>query len=542
MNKRNGIRSGIALMVLSLVLAGIPMRAYAEPDEPAAEETAVTEETAAETTADPAAAPNGDTTAEAEITDTADTSETTTDTATETTDTTESTTSTERTTMAPPETLSMIQSEETADGGIRILSFKWTTEENVVIPDTIGGKPVTEIAEGAFKYCYSDTVRLPDTVRVIGAHAFEGCAYLLNMDIPKECERIGAYAFADCTRLAAVNIPDSVQEIGQRAFDNTPFYSSRTEEAVILGDGILYAYNGEAAAFSVPETVKVIGAYAFAEHETLRSVTIPAGVKHIKECAFGGCTALAEIQAPDYIQELAADAFSDTKWYTSGKEEFLTLGKMLLAYRGSENVVDVPDGIRVINDSAFEMNNAVTTVHLPDSVEEIRRAAFYRCPSLQVAEFGDRLSTIGEMAFWGCETLSYLRLGHALTAIGDYAFAGCPHLEKVYLPDTLQSIGAKAFGYSYDDAKGYLRLKNELTLYSNTAVGRSYAEAEGITHAPLPDEENTAPTPTVTAPPDESAIIGTPRGKAWIAAGSLGAMLIAAGIIRNLIKKRKESE
>lgn len=532
MNKRNRVRTGAALMVLSLLLAGIPMQVYAEQQD----ETAVTEETAAEPETDPA---GEETTAEDETAETTETSETTEET---TTDTTESTTSTERTTMTAPDALTMIQSEETPDGGIRILSFKWTTEENVTIPDTIGGKPVTEIAEGAFKYCYSDTVALPDTVRVIGAHAFEGCAYLQQMEIPQSCESIGAYAFADCTRLAAVSIPDSVQEIGRMAFDNTAFYSSKTEDAVILGDGILYAYNGDAASLTIPDNVKCIAAYACAEHESLRSVTIPAGVKRIQECAFGGCTALAEIQTPDYIPELAADAFTGTKWYSSGKEEFLTLGKMLIAYRGKENVIEVPDGIRVINDSAFEANKSVTTVKLPESVEEIRRAAFYGCPSLQVAEFGDRLNTIGDMAFWGCETLSYLRLGHGLATVGDYAFAGCPRLEKVYLPDTLQSIGNKAFGYSYDDAKGYLRLKNELVLYSNSAVGRAYAEAEGITHEPLPDEENTAPTPVVTAPPDEAALIGTPRGKAWLAAGGIGIVLIAAGLIRRLIRKRRETD
>lgn len=326
------------------------------------------------------------------------------------------------------------------------------------------------------------------------------------------------------------------------AFDGTPFYQNQTDDFVILGDGILYAYNGSATDLVIPDTVKMIGAYACADHQTMKSVTIPPSVHAVAFCAFDNCTALAKITAPDYIAELAPDAFSNTKWMTAGKEDFLTLGKMLVAYRGKGGEVEVPEGIRVINDAAFEMNNAVTVVRLPDSVEEIRRGAFYRCPSLQVAEFGDGLKSIGDMAFWGCNTLFYLRLGHALTSVGDYAFAGCPALTEIYLPDTMQQIGEKAFGYSYDDQKGYLKLKNELVLYSNTEVVRLYAEAEDIAREPLPDEENTEPAPEIIAPEEEGRGSGLPRGTAWIPAAGLGGVLVLIGGIWLAVKRKKESE
>ena len=213
---------------------------------------------------------------------------------------------------------------------------------------------------------------------------------------------------------------------------------------------------------------------------------------------------------------------------------------MLVSYRGKENEITVPDGIRVINDGAFKGNNSVTVVRLPDSVEEIRSEAFYGCPSLQVAELGDNLKSIGDLAFRDCGTLGYLKLGHSLASVGDYAFAGCPALTELYLPDTLQTLGEKPFGYSYDDQKGYLKLRNELVLYSNTQAVRLYAEAEEITQEPLPDVENTEPAPEVAAPEGQGRNLGKLRGTAWIPAVGLGGVLVIAGGIRMIRKRKKE--
>lgn len=523
MNKRSTIRRIAVLLSAAMLCTCTALPAFAEPEEDSApaEDSTVDSDTAD----DPDAADaEGDAPEE-------ESSEETTEPVTE---------PVVRVTMTAPDTLSMLSYEETADGGMRITAFRWTVEETVTIPAQINGKPVTEIGTGAFKYCYADFVELPDTVTVIGDNAFEGCAYLQAIEIPEGCVSIGVLAFADCDLLETVGIPDSVQEIGYMAFDGTPFYRNQTDDFVILGDGILYAYNGSDTDLEIPDTVKTIGAYACADHQTMKSVTIPASVHAIKDCAFDHCTALAKITAPDYIAELAPDAFANTKWMTGSKEEFLTLGKMLIAYRGKGGEVEVPDGIRVINNSAFEMDNAVTVVRLPGSVEEIRRAAFYRCPSLQVAEFGDGLKSIGDMAFWGCNTLFYLRLGHALESVGDYAFAGCAALTEVYLPDTVQHIGEKAFGYSYDDQKGYLKLRNEMVLYSNTEAVRLYAAAEEIAQEPLPDEENTEPAPEIAAPDGESGGLGMPRGTAWIPAAGLGGLLVLSGCIWLVVKRKRE--
>lgn len=528
MNKGKGLlQRAAACSAAILLLGGLSLPVFAEPeDTPAADPAAVTDpaEPGAEAPADPNAAAG-------------ETTDITTETTTEST--TEGTT-TERTEMAPPDPLEMTETEDAADGGVCIRSFRWTCENTVEIPAEIGGKPVTEIAAEAFKYCYADTVLLPDTVKRIGARAFEGCAYLKSVTVPQACVSIGENAFAGCEMLETVTLPDTVQEIGAGAFDGTPYLNAQTGDAVILGSGILYAYRGTNAAYAVPEQVRIIGAGAFANAETLTKITIPAGVQQIQQGAFSGCTALAEIEAPDTVNYLAADALTDTKWMTAGKEDYLTLGKMLIAYRGKDSIAEVPDGIRIINSGAFAGNNGITTVHLPESVREIREDAFRGCGSLQVAVFGDQLSLIGANAFADCKTLNYLRLGHALETIGDYAFAGCPSLTEVYLPDTVKILGEKAFGYGADGESGYRRMKNELVLYANTGTVREYADAEGIEHQPLPDAENTEPAPVVTEPENVSPGFGRIRGRAWIPAVMLGSLLVVSGVISYTVRKKKQ--
>ncbi len=444
------------------------------------------------------------------------------------------------TTGAAGETLGSMEFEDLPDGTLRLKSFRWFDEPVVTVPADVNGKAVTEIGQRAFQYCYADEVVLPETVTKIGDEAFAGNAYMKKMTIPAGCTSIGYRAFAECDLLAEVTIPESVTYIGYLAFDSTPFYLSGQEDFTVLGGGVLYAYNGTAADVTIPANVAVIGPYACSNHAEMKSVTIPDSVKTVWDGAFDNCPELKTVQAPATFDYVDAAAFVNTAFYNDFSGDFLMLGDYLLHYAGKETEVHVPDGVRVVNDSAFEGNTAFTTLLLPDSVERVGRAACYRCTSLQVVTLGDKVQAIGDMAFYGCETLRYLRVGHQLSAIGDYAFAGCRDLETVYLPDTLTSIGDKAFGYVWNlDTSQYDKMSTALTLYSNTEAAKTYAQAEGIKLEPLPETENTEPPPQVTTVTTEQGA-GIISGKAWIPAAGLGGVLVLIGAVTFAVRKKKK--
>lgn len=80
---------------------------------------------------------------------------------------------------------------------------------------------VTRIGAKAFSALLNSElmiVEIPDSVTIIGAHAFEGCNNLQEITLPESVTRIEWSAFKRCTNLARVRIPQSVLGIESEAF------------------------------------------------------------------------------------------------------------------------------------------------------------------------------------------------------------------------------------------------------------------------------------------------------------------------------------
>ena len=103
-------------------------------------------------------------------------------------------------------------------------------------------------------------------------------------------------------------------------------------------------------------------------------------------------------------------------------KDFQMTGDILTKYLGTEAIVEVPEGIQIIGDSAFEYCMEVQEVYLPDTVEQI-----------------------GKHAFQG-SGIRKIHLPEGLRVIDIYAFSGTP-LEYVELPEILQKLGHSAFRY-----------------------------------------------------------------------------------------------
>lgn len=435
---------------------------------------------------------------------------------------------------------------EITDGEAVITAFSWLNETVVTIPDTIEGCPVTKIAPYAFQYCFADEVILPKTVREIGDYSFMGCEYLLNLTIPEDCAYIGYSAFQDCTQLKTVVIPETVSEIGFCAFEDTAFIRSITDDCIILGDGVLYAYQGGADVKDVviPDTVKTIGYYAFADQQGIESITIPDSVTQIMEGAFDNCVSLGTIHAPATFARLEPDALYNTKWFREYKGDFVTLGDILVAYKGEGPEVTVPDSVAIIGRSAFEGNPFITTVHLPASVTEIRKAAFYKCSSLQVVTTSDSVSRIDDMAFYGCKNLKFINIGSKLEHLGSRAFLSCDALESLNLPVTVQSVGEYALGYSLDVQTDALLKQEGFTVYSNAEAVKNYGKSAAVAVEPYSDEvTQTTPevTTTTTTTLSTARNAGSPTAsKGWVIPVIIGAVLIVGGLVTICIRMRKK--
>ena len=77
--------------------------------------------------------------------------------------------------------------------------------ECLVLPDTLGGAPVVEIAAGAFTNAACREVILPDTLRRIEPGAFTGCA-VESLTLFDNLQTVSDYAFEGCTALRTLHI------------------------------------------------------------------------------------------------------------------------------------------------------------------------------------------------------------------------------------------------------------------------------------------------------------------------------------------------
>ena len=291
---------------------------------------------------------------------------------------------------------------------------------SITIPNS-----VTSIGSYSFSGCSGLTsVTIPNSVTSIGDCAFSGCSGLTSVTIPSSVTSIGSYAFRGCSGLTSVTIPDSVTSIGSGAFTDcgATLYDTVSISGVKLVDGWAVGYEsslsgnvdltdcrgiednafksckgitsfscgadspnfkvengllltrdgrklikGAGGDVEIPDSVEVIGAYAFSGYSSLTSISIPDSVKVIETYAFYACRGLSSVSIPDSVWGIEDDAFKDC--------------------------------------------SSLTAVKIPDSVVAIGGWAFCRCSSLRSLEIGRGVECIGLLSFEGTpiDSLSFDR-------------------------------------------------------------------------------------------------------------------------------------
>ena len=163
------------------------------------------------------------------------------------------------------------------DGMVKITSYGGADTE-IVIPDTLDGKPVTAIGELAFHFSLSLTsVTIPDSVTCISKRAFSCCYNLMSIALPSGLTAIEPGTFELCNSLTSIAIPDSITTIAEDAFVSCKalqsFTLSPNHPYFFLADGALcrtvdntllfYPNARENRTYRIPDGIAAISAYAF---------------------------------------------------------------------------------------------------------------------------------------------------------------------------------------------------------------------------------------------------------------------------------------
>ena len=135
-------------------------------------------------------------------------------------------------------------------------------------------------------------VVIPETVRKIMPHAFDGCKKLTQIVIPASVSSIGERAFMDCTGLKKIVLQGKKTKIGAEAF----LRCSKITTAGLIGTG-----KGKGFGMEIPWT-ETIPENAFSGMTKLKSVVLPETVKSIGKNAFKGCKSLESINLPENVK------------------------------------------------------------------------------------------------------------------------------------------------------------------------------------------------------------------------------------------------
>lgn len=201
---------------------------------------------------------------------------------------------------------SKLKAELKDDTFCSFLFIESKTLKSIILP-----KKLKSIEAGVFANCDSLTsVVIPEGLTHMEGGVFAGCSSLASLSIPAATENISEGAFEGCTGVTSFHVDEA-----------NPNYS--TEGTVLFNKNknkIIYAL-GHIDDYKVPASVDTIGASSFQDQSDLIYLTLPEGLKIIKEAAFGNSRKIKYVYA--YMREPAT--LEDFSFATTVMGDFIYL-------------------------------------------------------------------------------------------------------------------------------------------------------------------------------------------------------------------------
>jgi hypothetical protein len=362
---------------------------------------------------------------------------------------------------------------------------------DVSIPTTIEDNgiqfTVTEIADGAFAYCFPMTsLIIPSTVESIGKSAVYNCYMLSEIKIPEGVHYIGAKAFQHCQWVETIELPASLTSIGDYAFGNLRYLTSVVSSVT--------------NPFAIADNV-----FGIEDDDIMTAPTatliVPIGSKESYDETAGWMKfpIIYQGEVKDYTEN------DITYTYITGEDFAIVKKGNKTALEGKDVVI--PSTIQVdekiynikkIADWAFSQV-AMTSLTIEPGVEEISDYAFYNAYTIEQIIIPKGVKSIGANAFQYCNWVKAIELPASLMSIGEYAFGNICKLESWESEGSMVSvvsyitnpfaIADNVFGIKNGDAM----LPPTATLTVPAGSKESYGMTAGWKEFPTPIEMEAKP-------------------------------------------------
>ena len=276
----------------------------------------------------------------------------------------------------------------------------------------------------------------------------------------------------------------------------------------------------------LPNTIRLIGSYAFREYPNLSWVELPKNVQVIQEAAFENAGNLYWVKLNSQVPPTCTGNIGGTSFKRLiipdgtmhayrlsnylGNYNLVTetpievsvnvadpgdLGRLVLEKAGylqevnkltvtgelnsddwksikdMSNLIEI-DLSEIVNtgipSSLFSNRWAIEKVKFPNGLKSIGNEAFYSMGIIEIV-LPEGLETIGDYAFYNCNNATKIELPSTLKTIGYYAFAENSSVKSVVIPNSVTSIGS----YAFNNCSGL----EELVLSENINDIREYSFA-----------------------------------------------------------------
>jgi hypothetical protein len=252
----------------------------------------------------------------------------------------------------------------------------------------------------------------------------------------------------------------------------------------------------------LPKGITALNGDTFSGCSSLKQIKIPKGVNYLYDNEFLNCVNLENIEFPDTILSCGRNIIKGTKYLSDIPDDFVVISQgCLIAYKGEDKNVIVPDKVKLLSDGQFE-NSDIISISLPDTLEIIPIDAFSNCVDLKTVHLGKKITNISYKAFSNCSSLADINFENELIAIEDEAFINCTNLQKISIPASVIQIKSKAFyncnnlsevnlanqqitvdGTAFDDTMWLKNYKNDYVILPNGTLLR-YIGKENTTTIP----------------------------------------------------------
>lgn len=148
------------------------------------------------------------------------------------------------------------------------------------------GRGIGRVGQNTFYGC-TGSISFAEGMTVLPRSAIEDSRFK-SVHLPRTLYIIQPDAFYNCTELTKIDLPDGLKEIRSEAFHNTGLQEIK-----------------------IPDSVAILGEFAFSNNSKLISIQLPAELFSISRGLFAGCKLLKTIEIPPKVTTIRDVAFTD---------------------------------------------------------------------------------------------------------------------------------------------------------------------------------------------------------------------------------------